>query len=221
MFFIGDVHGKWEAYFDLLEVFGNRKSIQVGDFGMGFSSETPPKWDMAHRFIRGNHDDPEVCRAHPNYLGDYGVTEDGIFFVGGGYSIDYEWRQLYNHRHPNRQVWWEDEEIAAKEFPLILEQYKAMAPNIVVAHDAPTEVKALIVEGNIVDKRRFINRTSDGLMSEMLKVFKPALWIFGHYHCSSDFEYDGTRFVGLDELEVFEIDHTLDRDELKIVSIKQ
>ena len=220
MFFIGDVHGKWEEYFDWLEVFGKSKSIQVGDFGMGFSSETPPKWNMAHRFIRGNHDDPSICRAHPNCLGDYGVTEDGIFFVGGAYSIDYKWRQIHNYRHPNQQVWWEDEEIAEKEFPLILEQYKEEEPAIVVAHDAPSEVKAFIVDGNIEDKRRFINKTSDGLMSEMLKVHKPALWIFGHYHCSSDFEYDGTRFISLDELEVFEIDETLDRSELKTVNIK-
>jgi len=213
MFFIGDVHGKWDMYFDLISKLKG-DSIQVGDFGMGFGSETPPEWNLQHMFIRGNHDDPSICRVHPNYLGDYGSDKHGIFYVGGGYSIDYKWRQTHNFTHPNELVWWEDEEIAEKDFPEVLRIYEQFKPNIVVTHAAPEYMQAYIVEGNMEDKRRFINRTEHGLLPAMLDIHKPALWIFGHYHCSVDILHDGVRYKCLNELEVFEIDPTLDRDEL-------
>ena len=202
MIFIGDIHGKTNEYFELIK--NIPESIQLGDFGLGFKGVSTKPWDNNHKFIRGNHDNPTTCRNHPNYLGDYGITDSGIFFVGGGYSIDYKWRQIYNYSNPKKQVWWEDEEIAESEFPKILELFEKEKPRIVAAHDAPEFVKAFIVDGNIEDKRRFINRTSDGLMPELIKIHKPEIWIFGHYHTSVDCIIDDVRYVGLDELEVFE-----------------
>ena len=38
MFFIGDVHGKWDEYFNLISKMD--QSIQVGDFGFGFNPPT-------------------------------------------------------------------------------------------------------------------------------------------------------------------------------------
>ena len=207
MFFIGDVHGKLKEY--IMAIRELPKSIQVGDMGMGFKGMPTSPWNANHRFIRGNHDSPSVCNAHPNYLGDYGVTDDGIFFVGGGYSIDYKWRQQHNYLHPNEQVWWEDEEIAESEFPKIIELYEETKPDIVVSHDAPDFMHWHLIEldGNALDKRQFINRTCNGLLPAMWEVHKPKLWIFGHYHCSMDKVIDSTRFVCLDELEVFEYDN--------------
>ena len=204
MFFIGDIHGKWEEYLDLLAVFGTQKSIQVGDFGFGFKKDIPDNWNMNHRFIRGNHDDPAACKMHPNYLGDYGVTGDGIFFVGGGYSIDVVWRKSVQHQYPY-PIWWEDEEIAEVEFEKILELYKLTKPKIMVSHDCPSTVKNILIKGGAP----FSNRTSDGLLSAMFKVYQPTLWVFGHYHKSFDSTIDGTRFVCLDELELFKYDGTI------------
>ncbi|KKK66881.1 hypothetical protein LCGC14_2959640, partial [marine sediment metagenome] len=181
MFFIGDVHGQYAAYFDWLNKFKSQKSIQVGDFGLGFGNATPAPWDMIHRFIRGNHDDPAACNAHSNHLGDYGVTEDGIFFVAGGYSIDVDWRKSVQHEYPY-PIWWEDEEIAESEFEKILELYKATKPKIVVSHDCPSEIRDTLLEGGSPHR----NRTSDGLLSAMFKAHQPELWVFGHYHESID-----------------------------------
>ncbi len=208
MFFIGDVHGIFrpiperdieEGYFDIIERLGDQKSIQVGDFGFGFSKDIPKSWNMNHRFIRGNHDDPAACQAHSNHLGDYGVSEDEIFFVGGGYSIDVDWRKSVQHEYPY-SIWWKDEEIAESEFEKILELYKATKPKIVVSHDCPSEIRDTLID----TLRPFRNRTSDGLLSAMFNAHKPVLWVFGHYHESFDSTIGGTRFKCLAELEIFE-----------------
>ncbi|KKL57766.1 hypothetical protein LCGC14_2232120 [marine sediment metagenome] len=208
MFFIGDVHGIFrsiperdieEGYFDIIERLGNQKSIQVGDFGFGFCKKILPIWDINHRFIRGNHDDPAACQVHLNHLGDYGVSEDGIFFVGGGYSIDVDWRKANAYMYPH-PIWWEDEEIAEVEFDKIIELYETTKPKIIVSHDCPSEIRNTLIDGN----KPFRNRTSDGLLSVMFKVHQPELWVFGHYHESFDSTIGRTHFKCLAELEVFE-----------------
>lgn len=74
--FIGDVHGNWKRYKKIINDCDT--SIQVGDFGVGFISKiteqvhsNPPYDHMKrgdHRFIRGNHDNPNVCKSiHSGY----------------------------------------------------------------------------------------------------------------------------------------------------------
>lgn len=201
MFFIGDIHGHWKEYFDKFKDFGQHKSIQLGDLGFGFTEDIPSSWNMNHRFIRGNHDDPAACNAHPNHLGDYGVTEDGIFFVGGGHSIDVDWRKSVQHKFKT-PIWWEDEEIAEVEFEKILELYESTKPRIVVSHDCPSEVRSNL--RTIKNEPKYRNRTSDGILSAMFKTHAPELWIFGHYHESDELIVAGVRCVCLAELEVFE-----------------
>ena len=72
--FIGDVHGKYGRYETILKN-SDLPTIQVGDMGVGFFHRdyegtlrpfaNPPYDKMVagnHRFIRGNHDNPYVCR---------------------------------------------------------------------------------------------------------------------------------------------------------------
>lgn len=66
-FFIGDVHGKFNKYIDILKNNNYNISIQVGDFGIGFADiEYPTELGSNNFFIRGNHDNPHVCKNHPN-----------------------------------------------------------------------------------------------------------------------------------------------------------
>src|SRR5215475_1197882 len=100
-FFIGDVHGKFEPYKRLIK--DRRDTIQVGDMGVGFQGWrngelvylTNPPYDRMvegnHRFIRGNHDNPGVCRQQRQWIAD-GAVEGDMMFVGGAFSIDREWR---------------------------------------------------------------------------------------------------------------------------------
>lgn len=64
--FIGDVHGSPKAY--RRAVGDAERSIQVGDFGLGFVRM--PQLGPGHRFIRGNHDCPDLCRERPDWIAD-------------------------------------------------------------------------------------------------------------------------------------------------------
>jgi len=97
--FVGDVHGNYRKYLSLIE--GADRSIQVGDFGMGFLSRLDAQHmrdqldPIAHRFIRGNHDDPTLCRSTPHWIEDASHDEEeDIFFLGGAWSIDADWRNI-------------------------------------------------------------------------------------------------------------------------------
>ena len=202
MHIIGDVHGNWPNYFKIIKDLD--ESIQVGDLGIGFNKD-PKEWGVSHRFIRGNHDNPTECAKYPNYLGDYGILPNGIFYVGGAYSIDYKWRQSWNYLHPNNQVWWEDEEIKEEEFPIIIDLYKSTKPVAVISHDCPEFIRERIISKHPSDTRRFINRTCDGLLSTMAEEYSPQVWVFGHYHESFELYIYGTHYIGLAELEICDI----------------
>ena len=48
---IGDLHGKWGAYAQILETQEPERSIQIGDFGWGFAPNSA--WqDNVHNMIR-------------------------------------------------------------------------------------------------------------------------------------------------------------------------
>jgi len=75
--FISDIHGEFKKFREWTKTMDY--SLQLGDMGLGFPKDERDKYfvkDLNHRWIRGNHDDPAVCRMKPNYLGDYGFCEE-------------------------------------------------------------------------------------------------------------------------------------------------
>lgn len=195
MHFIGDVHGKWKAYHRLIKDLD--ESIQVGDFGFGFPGSQPTfVWNMKHRFIRGNHDDPATCRRSPNYLGDYGVTKEGIFFVSGGFSVDQQHRTI-------GVSWWPDEELPVRDYEYVLNAYTKARPEIVVAHTCPARVADKLIGSHANFKREFKNRTEDDLMEQMIEAHSPRLWVHGHFHTFEINRLNGCKFVCLNELQVW------------------
>ncbi len=208
---IGDVHGKFSRYKTIISE--RADSIQVGDMGIGFRrtqgprmgefTQNPPHYAMLaghHRFIRGNHDNPDSCRRHSQWIAD-GTVEDGVMFIGGAMSID----KMY--RIPGFS-WWEGEELSIKELNDMVTVYLTEKPRVMITHDCPSEVgEVLASRGAGVGGYAKIegSRTSQALQS-MWSAHSPDLWVFGHWHLSFDHilhggREKGTRFVCLAELE--------------------
>ena len=209
MIFIGDVHGKYKQYKRILKE-SSAPTIQVGDMGVGFRRiqgwrageyiENPPHaWMLKgnHRFIRGNHDNPKVCRHHSQCIPD-GHVENGIMFIGGAVSIDQAWRV-------KDYSWWEDEELSELELSDLIDKYVMIKPDVMVTHECPENVANAMITHLGRTKFDWPSRTRRAF-EMMFSAHSPKLWVFGHWHFSFDGIMNGTRFVCLNELEVRDLE---------------
>ena len=202
--FIGDVHGKYRQYERLIERYPD--TIQVGDMGVGFKRyvyhddedryfPNPPHAKMVQhnaRFIRGNHDNPGICKEQSQWIED-GHVEDGMMFIGGAVSID----RLYRREGYS---WWDNEELSYDELDTLVLRYQLERPRIMVTHECPE-----YVANYMTDKIDVPSRTRQAFDS-MHYHHQPELWVFGHWHQSFDQVLEGTRFVCLNELETRELE---------------
>jgi len=196
---VGDVHGKYGQFEDILKS-SEYPVIQVGDMAYGFSKRIDDGLDKLserydYKFIRGNHDDPNVCRKKKEYI------EDGTFcktmnakFIGGAFSIDRSIRT-------EGVNWWSDEECSYTQLSDMAIEYMKQKPDIMITHDCP---KSFLTKG-FGYYPIYENRTSSAFEA-MLETHKPKLWIFGHHHKNMDMHVDGTRFVCVGELSKFILD---------------
>ena len=199
---VGDVHCKFKSFRDIVKNLpSNSLPIQVGDFGVGFpewESDKAPLDGLSYKFIRGNHDNPGVCKSLGTYIPDGYYDEDlRAFFCGGGFSIDRNYRT-------EGLNYWSDEELTYKEFSPIVDLYYRSKPRIVVTHEPPASLIPLIAPntaGKICP-----SRTSQCFQTMLDTIHRPEVWVFGHYHLSWSSTIDGTLFRCLDELEVAQID---------------
>ena len=213
--FIGDAHGKIDALLRLIGGYPRTTQIfQLGDMGLGFGATRLPERGPHFRWIRGNHDDPAQCRAHPNYLGDFGYLPDlQLFYLGGGFSIDHEWRREYM-RSGGAPVWWPDEELSRDE----LEQAEALfarhKSKIVISHECPASVARIVLQevGGGFGGDGEPSRTAKSLQ-RMFEMHPPEHWIFGHYHLDRILNLDGTTFRCCAELSCYELEIGEDTEE--------
>lgn len=195
--FIGDVHGRTGKYYDIVSNMDtDQKSIQIGDFGMGFISKIEANTvfpSEQHLFIRGNHDNPKICREHPNWIPD-GTIEDKMMFIGGGYSID------HYYRVPGID-WWPDEELDDFEFENLLTAYEVVQPEVMITHECPSVIATKLFDPCKYNLQGMVlpDRTSVWF-DRFWQIHKPKVWIFGHYHQRRDQNIHGTRFICLEEL---------------------
>lgn len=203
--FIGDVHGKWTRYKKLIK--DAPRSIQVGDFGIGFynpRTETysrPPHDTMAkgdHKFIRGNHDNPAQCRSHPFWLKDGSFIDDSIFCIGGALSID-------KHLRTEGWDWWADEELCYAEFLELIQVYEEAKPKVIVTHECPETVVNHVLKKKGKYKYDYPSITRQCL-DNLLHIHKPDLWIHGHWHLDHHTVFDGVEFIGLGELSYVDLE---------------
>jgi hypothetical protein len=222
-FFVGDIHALFKDYEKVLaKIPRDANVLQVGDFGFGFG-DVPRDFHPRHVFIRGNHDKPLDAKAHKDYLGDYGVTENGIFYVSGAWSID--WQQRVEGRS-----WWRDEELSYPELDDAVFLFEQTKPDIVVSHDCPESITVKILDRltighdlpatgldggayrSIPNKQLFRTRTGQALQ-HMLDKHQPKLWVFGHYHIYWRAKIGNTYFVCLPELGVASLEQLLEERE--------
>jgi len=201
---IGDVHGYTRTYQKWLRdnLAPSDSSIQIGDMGLGFSgvglpAPGQPPLEPSHKFFRGNHDNPRKCRAHKNYLGDYGyLSEYGIFYLAGAFSIDRATRT-------EGESWWPDEELSYQELERAIDLYLQVKPRFVLSHEAPAKAANVLLADLIGPyfwaKGDCANSRTAQALEAMLVLHAPEKWIFGHYHVDKQFYTPGyhTQFTCL------------------------
>ncbi len=191
---IGDVHGKINEYWKIIQKYKPEYSICVGDFGFKKEHE----WFLknvnyfSNKVLLGNHDDYKFLNEKHS-LGNYFYENKfKIMTVRGANSIDKQYRI-------EGISWWRNEELSYQEMNEAIEVYTKNKPKIMITHDCPQSIREKVF--GIYDK----SITSMGLQA-MLELHKPDLWIFGHHHKSIDTVIDGVSFKCLNELEVFELE---------------
>lgn len=194
---IGDLHGNTQIYkyIDL-----SIPSIQLGDIGIGFPKVSLPTLPKEHRFIRGNHDNPEICKTHPNYLGDFGYIEEwDLFYVSGAATPMWAMSKFT----PGFD-WWPEEQLS---LPVANEAYKLYVeskPRIVLSHAAPQSAKIAIMskQGYVPNE---VSHT-ETLLQNMFEEHQPSQWFFGHHHFPCHFKIKKTYFRCLGIIEDITID---------------
>jgi len=189
MIFIGDVHGKYDTYNQLISSIGNDKTIQIGDMGFDYSNIKPSRY---HKFFKGNHDfyHSDNSRSHPNDLGEFGLVDD-VYFVRGAYSIDSHVRTLGINL-------FENEELSRYSFEIARKRISICRPRVIASHDAPYSIR-----------KHFFGYEERGLTASGLEYifesYQPEVWVFGHHHVDIDITLEKTRFICLAELSTIEI----------------
>lgn len=185
---VSDIHGQTHWLDKARQICPESSLVQIGDFGMGFNGRDwerdADQWNVVNdaRFIRGNHDDPAVCKSSMSWIKD-GHYENDVMFIGGAWSIDSAYRT------PG-YTWWPDEELSDQEFEVIHNKYCETKPKFMVTHDAPHSLSQRMFWDHGHIKR---TRTSYWL-DAMFFNHKPVAWIFGHWHLSRNEYYQGTEF---------------------------
>ena len=204
---IGDVHGKFDEYYQQLKYYEVKDSIQIGDMGVGFSKDhdlvlaeylnhLQSDGVSNHRFFRGNHDNPAVCQNNPFYMGDWGYEEEsGIFWIGGAWSIDHEWRT-------EGEDIWKDEQLSDEQWEEVREAYAKIKPKFVLSHDAPLDAYSQVLAYH---GKRIIPTNTSRELNGLFYMHQPSQWIFGHHHLSITQDYLNCEFRCLAELEVYEL----------------
>lgn len=196
--FIGDVHGKIHSLMRsvLPKCTDSDLTIQLGDMGLGFPDVFLPNLHKSFGFIRGNHDAPDICRMHNNYIDDFG-TFGPVFVIGGAFSIDWQYRV------PGRS-WWPNEELSIENLDMAYDAYVKAKPRIVATHEAPSQIgTALLSDGGFRPyKEGCIGSRTAVALNRMFAAHQPEYWYFGHYHRDWSFKKEGTLFRCLTELSV-------------------
>jgi hypothetical protein len=209
---IGDIHGMLHDY--QVYSIGDFKgpTIQVGDFGIGFSGGY---WhervnelhaDGTHRFIRGNHDKPSLCKSEMvGYISD-GTVENDVMLIGGAWSIDNPDAPPGWYRRTPDVDWWADEECSDEEFRQFADTYAIMQPRVMITHDCPWKVsKEMFFNSGLLTGVHYPTRTG-AFFDTLMDIHQPDEWYFGHWHTTMQHKYGRTMFQCIGELDYVDVE---------------
>jgi hypothetical protein len=201
MILIGDVHQKhWKQYLDILSQ--HPRTVQIGDLCIGRKDMSTPAHKSLysaaakgdHRFIKGNRDHPLVAERTPFCIPD-GTVEDDIMFIGGARSPNHE-------TDPRGLEWWPEEEASQELLDQLVEKYARVKPRVMITHDGPHSV---VSKWWPEYKGEHAKSRTAAAFDQMLNLYKPDHWIFGHHHVSRHETIDNTRFRCLALIETMEL----------------
>lgn len=217
IYFLGDLHGRFEALQDLAEKIGpDDVVIQVGDFGFYppqitglrntiFPTGFPCKLyavDGNHEwfpFIAENVDGDNLWEFNPNmfYVPRGTVMEiQGklIGFLGGACSVDVSWRKPYGKWHKEEQITQEDfdkliKNVDGRELDVLVTH--AAPPELIIANFAPLNHDYWGLPHDWVDH-------SSNLVAEAIDKLNPKKFVCGHMHKSV--VYNNMRILDINEV---------------------
>lgn len=210
---IGDIHGMVNDYkvYSIGDFAG--PTVQIGDFGIGLGggdywheSINDFHADGTHRFIRGNHDNPAMCKQEMvGYIPD-GTVEGDVMFIGGAWSIDNPVAPPGWYRRTPGLDWWDDEECTDEQFEQFYETYKSIKPRVMITHDCPACVSYEMFWGSgFIKGPVYPNRTS-AWFDRFIDAHQPDLWFLGHWHTTMTYQYGRTQFQCIGELDYVDVE---------------
>lgn len=216
---VGDLHGDWGSFNNLINKKKPEIILQCGDFGYWPSLERLnsriyklPVWklrgiksrDTLVYWCDGNHEEfprlyEDLKREQVNY-----DSVNGIGFVvyaprGSILELPDKRKVLFiggassvdkNLRTPGID-WFPEENITNDDLDLALEHEDEI--DIIISHTCPVEFD--MRSSNRFDKYLDSNREA---LSLILEKYKPDLWYFGHWHCYKIGQYQNTKWTCLD-----------------------
>lgn len=220
LLFIGDHHGSWMHVFDIIRYkrISDCYLISVGDSGIGFTPN--PKQlvqigllnaefkenNITFLSIRGNHDDPayfegtdRVAESNFELIEDYTLAQHRgktIQFIGGALSIDRTGRREGVSYWPGEGV------------NFVKDQCKEV--DLLITHTAPSwcfpQQFGEIVYSWAREDAYLLEELTDerAVMDEILKLCKPKMHLYGHFHSSWSEEINGCKHRLLDINEIWQ-----------------
>jgi hypothetical protein len=198
---IGDVHGKMGMLEDITRRYDRTICTEIGFVKEHKAFLDNIYQDGKHHVLFGNHDFyPWFNEEHSLKNWCY-YPEYDLFTIRGAWSID-------SMSRTEGRTWFANEEMNYAEAQEVLEAYIKIKPSRVFAHEIPQTIKEEIFG--------FKNKTiTNQLLQACIDNHAPEIWIHGHYHHSHHTLIGDTLYIGLDELEVYELEKPIYHSDAK------
>jgi len=209
---IGDIHGAvYDCKAYAIDNFEG-PTIQIGDFGIGFGQgdywlKSVSEFHKlgGHRFIRGNHDHPALCKTMPSYIPD-GTVEGDVMFIGGAWSIDNPDAPDGWLKRTENYDWWADEQCSHEQFEQMLDVYSTVKPRVMITHDCPHMIAGhMFWDTGFLKGPRYPTRTGNYLQ-KMFDIHQPDEWYFGHWHHTMQYKHGRTMFQCIGILDYVDVE---------------